>query len=142
MKRISSIIAGSIFAILLMGAVSGTKLQAQNGSGPTFTVPFAFAANGHAMPAGKYRIVVDSNQFTMSIRNLKTGSVDLISVHPGEANAFATHGRLVFRRCGDRNDLLEFHTPGTDEYSQTIPPRQNRESRTCRSADTVTVAAR
>jgi len=43
MKRVKSVMAGSLLAVLIAGAAFDAKLVAQNGPGEIFTVPFAFA---------------------------------------------------------------------------------------------------
>jgi hypothetical protein len=144
MKRITSIIAGSLFTVLIAGGTFPTNLHAQSEPGLTFSVPFAFWTNGHHIPAGTYQVTLDSGQFLISIRNIKTGAKQLFSVRPEQRGAITERGVLVFHNCGERKDLTEFHIPGTDAYSATMTPHGagNIEANNCRANDTMTLAAR
>ena len=46
MKRMSSIIVGSLLAVLTMNGTFAAKVRAQDGPGVIFSVPFAFTADG------------------------------------------------------------------------------------------------
>ena len=144
MKRITSIVAGSFLAILIAGCTLATDLQAQNEPGLIFVVPFEFSTNGHPVPAGTYQVTLDSSQFLISIRNIKTGDKQLFNVRPEQRGTIAERGVLVFHKCGARKDLTEFHIPGTDVYSATMMPQgaRNIETNDCRTNETMTLAAR
>ncbi len=144
MKRIRSIIVGSLAAILVAGGTSEGKLIAQNGPGVIFSVPFAFTADGNKIAAGTYELNLVSNEFMMSIRNLETGDTQVFNVHPEQQRAIESRGRLIFHRCGGHMDLAEFHVPGTNLYSETITPGgvKNAEVKSCPTADAVFLAAR
>lgn len=144
MKRISSIVTGSFFAVLIVCGGCAPKMKAQSDSGAIFSVPFAFSAEGQTVAAGTYEVRRLSSPFMISIRNLETGNKEIFSVRPEEQNTVASKGLLVFHRCGQRADLTEFHIPGTNLYSATIPPRRSKtaEMETCSPDEQMTVAAR
>ena len=144
MKRIHSIIVKSLFAILIMGSASAARLHAQDDPGVVFNVPFAFSVDGHAITAGNYQLNLVSSQYLMSIRNLKTGDLQVFSVHPEQERAIEAHGRLVFNGCGDHRYLTEFHIPGTNLYSNMITPSRvrNAEAKACPATDSIFLAAR
>ena len=144
MKRMSSIIVGSLVAVLAAGGTFAAKVHAQNGPGVVFSVPFAFNADGRNIAAGTYELNLVSNKFMMSIRNVETGDTQVFTVHPEEQRAIDSHGRLIFHSCGGHTDLTEFHVPGTNLFSEMIPPRQrkNMEAKVCATPDFVTLAAR
>lgn len=144
MKRITSIMAGALFAVLIAGGGFTTRLSAQNKPAAIFSVPFAFTTDGHDMAAGTYEINLVSDQYLMSIRNVETGEKQIFSVRPEQQNAVAAKGLLVFHRCGQRKDLAEFHLPGSNLYSATVSPRRARNSdlESCSPAEAMTVAAR
>jgi len=137
-------VAGSFLAILIAGCTLATDLQAQNEPGLIFVVPFEFSTNGHPVPAGTYQVTLDSSQFLISIRNIKTGDKQLFNVRPEQRGTIAERGVLVFHKCGARKDLTEFHIPGTDVYSATMMPQgaRNIETNDCRTNETMTLAAR
>jgi hypothetical protein len=144
MKRIHSTIVGSLFAILIMGGPFAARLHAQDDLGVVFSVPFAFSVDGHTITAGNYKFNLDSSQYLMSIRNLKTGDLQIFSVHPEQERAIGSRGHLVFNGCGDYRYLTEFHIPGTNLYSMTMTPGRvkNAEAKACPTSDSVFLAAR
>lgn len=144
MKRIQSIIIKSLFAILIIGSPFATMLHAQEDPGVVFSVPFAFSVDGHTIAAGNYKLNLVSSQFLMSIRNLKTGYLQIFTVRPEQESAIESRGHLVFDGCGDHRYLTEFHIPGTGLYSVTITPGRvkNAEAKACPTTDSVFLAAR
>jgi hypothetical protein len=144
MKRIHSIIAGSLFAILVLSCGFATRLQAQDEPAVTFSIPFAFSTAGRTIPAGTYQLNLVEGQHLMSILNVKTGDMQVFSVFPDQQKSIESHGRLIFNRCGDRNELAEFHIPGTNFYSRMVPSRADRklEAKACPLDQTVTLASR
>ncbi len=144
MKRMSSIIVGSLVAVLIAGGTFAAQLHAQNGPGVVFSVPFAFTADGRNIAAGTYELNLVSNKFMMSIRNVETGDMQVFTVHPEEQKATDSQARLIFHNCGGHLDLTEFHVPGNNLFSETIPPRHlhNMETKACPAPDFVTLAAR
>ena len=144
MKRMSSIIVGSLVAVLIVGGTFAAKLHAQSGPGVVFSVPFAFTADGRNIAAGTYELNLVANKFMMSIRNVETGDMQVFSVHPEEQRAIESKARLIFHNCGGHMDLTEFHVPGTNLFSETMPPRglKNLEAKVCPATDFVTLASR
>jgi hypothetical protein len=144
MKRMSSIIVGSLVAVLIVGGTFTAKMHAQDGPGVVFSVPFAFTADGHNIAAGNYELNLVSNEFLMSIRNLKTGELQLFGVHPDQERKIEERGRLIFEGCGEHRYLAQFHIPGTNVYSTTMTPNRvkNAEAKACPATDFVTLAAR
>jgi hypothetical protein len=143
MKSITSIVAGSLLAVLIAGGASTTQLQAQNAPGEIFAVPFAFTVGGQEIKPGRYEVRRDASEYAISIQNLQTGEKQLFSVRPEERSAVPAKGLLVFRQCGDRKDLAEFHIRGTSLYSATIQlHKKNSELERCSHSDMTTLAAR
>jgi hypothetical protein len=144
MKRFTIMMAASLLAVLIAGGASEATLNAQDGLGEIFTVPFGFTADGHKIQPGIYEIRRDSSQFLLSIQNLKTGEKQLFSVRPEQRTDVPAQGLLVFHECGDRKELSEFHLRGTNLYSATIDwgRKKSAESESCSGQNTMTLAAR
>lgn len=142
--RISSMVAGSFLAVLLAAGVFEAKLSAQDPSGEVFTVPFEFTADGHPIQPGTYEVRRAGSQFLISIENVATGDKELFSVRPDGSKAVPAKGLLVFSRCGDQQQLREFHIRGTSLYSETIEAhrKKNSEIERCSPSDRTTIAAR
>lgn len=144
MKRIRSIIVGSLFGLLIMSSPFAARLNAQDESGAVFTVPFAFSVDGHNIDAGSYELKLVSSEYMISVRDLKTGALQFFSVHPDQQRKFETRDRLVFNGCGDHRYLTEFHIRGTNLFSSTNTPGRvkDAEAKACPATDAVFLAAR
>ena len=144
MKRMSSIIASSLAGILVLSGTFAVKLHAQGGPGVVFNVPFAFSLDGHNIDAGNYMLNLVSDQYLLSIRNLKTGQLQFFRVEPEQQRAVEERGKLVFRGCQNHRYLAEFHIPDSDTYSVTSTPERLKkaEAQACSSRDSVFLAAR
>jgi hypothetical protein len=143
MKRITSIIVKSLFAILISGGLL-TTAHAQYDPGITVDIPFAFSADGHEIAAGTYQLQLTDSNFLVSIRNVSTGKKQIITVRPEEARKLSDHARLTFQVCGGHNYLTEISTPGTTLSSATVPGHKHNDARTdtCSKNDAITVAQR
>lgn len=144
MKRISRMVAGSLMAVLVGGGLATAKLNAQNGQGETFKVPFAFTADGHQIKPGTYEVRRDASAFLISIQNVETGDKQLFAVRPEQNGSVPTRGVLVFQQCGNRKALTEFHLRGTSAFSATVKVASNEslEMGNCPSSGTTMLAAR
>jgi len=144
MKRITSIMAGSLLGIVLAGGAGEARLDAQDPSGEIFTVPFGFTADGHLIEPGTYEVRRAGGPFLISIENVDTGAKQLFSVRPDASQGIPGKGLLVFSRCGDQRQLSEFHIRGTSQFSATIEAgkKKNSDGERCSSSDRTTIAAR
>lgn len=83
----------------------------------SFTIPFAFSANHHSVPAGSYKVQLLSDHF-LSLRNIKTDKTQILLVRPEEGRVIETKGRLIFRHDGGRNYLTQVWIAGTNVHSE------------------------
>jgi hypothetical protein len=143
MKRITSIIGKSLFAILISGGLL-TTAHAQYDPGITVDIPFAFSADGHEIAAGTYQLQLTDSNFLLSIRNVSTGKKQIITVRPEEARKWSDQARLTFQVCGGHNYLTEISAPGTTLFSATVTGHKQNNARTdnCSKNDAITVAQR
>jgi hypothetical protein len=89
------------------------------------TIPFAFSANHHSVPAGSYKVQLLSDRF-VSFHNIKTDKTQIILVRPEEGRVIETQGRLIFRRDGGLNYLTQVWIAGTNVHSE-LPIRLKQE---------------
>lgn len=143
MKRITSIIVKSLFAILISGGLL-TTAHAQYDPGITVDIPFAFSADGHEIAAGTYQLQLTDSNFLLSIRNVSTGKKQIITVRPEESRKLSDQARLTFQVCGGHNYLTEIYTQGTRLFSATVTGHKQNDARTdtCSKNDAITVAQR
>ena len=97
----------NLFATLSLGALSAllTASSAYAQPGLEATVPFAFNVGTTQLPAGTYKITVDSFNSSVKIRNCNNSATIVARAqreYPGQKN-----DKLVFRHAHDRYFLAE-----------------------------------
>jgi hypothetical protein len=120
MKRMTSIVVKSLFAILISGGPLALAAHAQNDSAITANVPFAFSVGNREIAAGSYRLQLTSDRFQLSVRNVLTGNEQIFAVRPEVERKFTAEGRVMFQVCDGRIYLAEIHIPGTNRFSETV----------------------
>lgn len=141
MKRMTSIIVTSLFAILGSSGPLAATASAQYDPGITVEVPFAFSADGHEIAAGTYELQLISSNFLMSVRNVNTGNEQLFPVHPEQDRKVESQGRLIFEVCAGHNYLKEIRVPGTNLFSETNE-HGKRDAEACSNGEATTIALR
>jgi hypothetical protein len=96
---------------------AGAEASAQ--ASQSVTIPFAFSANHHSVPAGSYKVQLLSDRF-LSFHNIKTDNTQIMLVRPEEGRVIETQGRLIFRRDGGRNYLTQVWFAGTNVHSELV----------------------
>jgi hypothetical protein len=129
----------NLFATLSLGALSAllTVTSAYAQPGVEANVPFAFNVGTTHMPAGTYRITVDSQSSSVKIRNCDNSATILSHAqreYPGEKS-----DKLIFRQVRDQYFLAEIWgeqgsegmmlrapkpQPSLEEASQPTPAQQ------------------
>jgi hypothetical protein len=101
-------------AVLSLSLTTGAQAQ----SIVKADVPFAFNVGASQLPAGSYQVKEDHMRQTISILNVKTGT--MVSV-PVQQDAYtAAHPTMIFRNVGDRRFLARI-SEGMDGLNLTIP---------------------
>jgi hypothetical protein len=120
MKRMTSVIVKSLFAILISCGPLALAAHAQDDSAITANVPFAFSVGNQEIAAGSYKLRLTSDRFQLSVRNVLTGNEQIFAVHPEVERKLTSEGRLMFQVCDGRIYLAEIHIPGTNRFSETV----------------------
>lgn len=120
MKRIMSLLIPSLVVILIGSGAFTTSLLAQSDFAMTVNVPFPFTVGTQSIAPGTYRFSLESSPFQLAIVDVKNGHEKLFSVHPGKQCAVGLHGRLLFRKSGDRSYLYEIRFPRNDTFTDVI----------------------
>lgn len=143
MKRMTSILVESLVAILISVGLS-TTAHAQYDPGIIVSIPFAFYANGHEIPAGTYRLRLSDSNFLMSVRNVNTGDEELFPVRPETDRRVASQGRITFQVCEGHSYLTQVHIPGSDLFSETVSGHEDNDAKTesCSKDDAITISLR
>jgi hypothetical protein len=97
----------------------------------TCRVPFEFAVNGTAMPAGSYAIATAGGGNALMLRHFRKSTV-VVTVLDDSRGDLAGQARLVFLKGGDRYTLIEVRT--ADGMSRAIPGARHAVEDWARSA--------
>ena len=115
--------------ILSLSLVTGllcAHATASAQSTASVTIPFAFSADQHYVPAGTYKLELLSDRF-LSLHNMATNQTQVLMVRPEAGQAIETRGRLVFQQDGSRKYLAQVWIAGTSLHSE-MAVQHKRES--------------
>lgn len=129
MRRFMSLAAQSLVALLIGGAMLVTNLHAQDDA-MTISVPFAFTVGTQSKAPGTYQFKLVSSQFLLSVTNVKTGEMEVFSVHPQQQRTYEERGHLAFRKAAGHSFLNEVHFRGTDVFSEVVQAPRGARSNT------------
>ena len=101
-------------AVLSLTFTSGANAQ----SIVKADVPFAFNVGASQLPAGQYQIKEDHTRLSISILNVKTGT--LVTIPVQQDSYTAAHPTMIFRNVGDRHFLARI-SETMDGLNLTIP---------------------
>ena len=135
MTRFRSLLIRSLVTLLTGSAAFATHLQAQSDV-MTVWVPFRFTAGTTTLAPGTYEFNLPSDQFLLSVVNVKTGATKLFAVRPERQAGEERHGHLVFRDADGGKVLNEIHFPGTGIFSEVL---RRGEARTMEAKKSSTV---
>ena len=134
MNRISTLKNKLLIATLALLPFAAANASAQNKA--IVNVLFAFVANHHAMPAGKYEVLSSDNSLTFIDTNTRRAQAVLLTTHE-TGDAIETRGRLRFLVTGSRYVLIEARFAGSSTHSELLA-RPKLERSIARGAETGT----
>jgi hypothetical protein len=92
-------------------------------------IPFQFMAGDKAMPAGEYRVEVDSAFHRMALRLADGNAALYVTIHPSQPAASAPEGSmLVFHKYGKQYFLRTAWTAGEVRGFELPASRAERET--------------
>lgn len=97
MKRRLALVT-TVTAALFTAALLTPSATAQNARA---NVPFEFSANHQTLPAGCYKVTLQSES-ALALVSCKTGKVAVMMVRTAEANQTVTRGSLEFYNSGHK----------------------------------------
>ena len=125
MFRISSIFTCAALTLSLGAALSGAV--AAHAQSVTVSIPFNFSAHDQKVPAGTYRISLQTPRYLSFVDTQSTKKQYLMLVQPTWEQNSQDGGRLIFRRYGDSNFLYQVWMPGQGEGRQFVRSRAEQE---------------
>jgi hypothetical protein len=126
MFRISSILTCAALTLSLGAELSGPA-AAQTQS-VTVNIPFDFSANDQNVPAGTYRISLQTPRYLSFVDTQFTKTQYLMLVQPTWEQNSKDWGHLIFRRYGDSNYLYQVWMPGQGAGRQFVRSRTEQET--------------
>jgi hypothetical protein len=127
--RLTSILGSSLIAgVLAIGSLASTQFASAQSPTPLaeVNIPFAFQTTNQSLPAGKYRIDLESNHLIRLQGPRQAGG--FVMSH----NAMKTHaserGTVVFDRYGDKYYLRQIWTAGSIYGLECPKSRAEKES--------------
>ena len=88
-------------------------------------VPFAFHYGSQRMPAGVYRVEIESSHVILLRGQSRSG---FIMTNPETSATPASLGKIVFNRYGDQYYLSEVWPQGSDTGQRCVKSRQEKEA--------------
>ena len=92
-----------------------------------FEVPFTFAAGGHVLPPGEYRMSIDAEHLMLRIEPAAENSMKIVRFSVGgdsRSAAKVNEGMLRFQRYGARYFLIGVWKPGALDGNSLTPHRR------------------
>jgi hypothetical protein len=127
--RLTSILGSNLIASALMiGSLAST--QSASAQSPTplaeVNIPFAFQTTNQSLPAGKYRIGLESNHVILLQGPHQAGG--FVMSHDAIRTHAPNHGTVVFDRNGDKYYLRQIWTAGSTVGIECPESRAEKES--------------
>jgi len=129
MKRHSLILSNLLLSLPVAAGLLCAAPSASAQTSERATIPFAFSANHEQVSAGTYE-VEHLSDFTLSLRDLKTGKTQFLMVRPEGGQTIETHGSLVFNRDGTKYSLTQVKIAGSSVRSELTAQPQRQQTAT------------
>lgn len=106
-------------------AVASTSHAFAQGSVMEVNVPFAFHNGSQHMPAGIYRVELESNHVVLLRGKTRSG---FVMTNPEIAKTASSTAMVVFNRYGDQYYLSEIWQRGSETGRRCVKSRQEKET--------------
>ena len=127
--RLTSILSsGLVASALAIGSLASTQSVSAQTSRPLadVNIPFAFQTATATLPAGAYRVILESNDLIYLRGPGSAGA--LVMTHAAIKSHAASRGTVVFVRYGDKYYLRELWTAGDPVGVEFPKGRAEKES--------------
>ncbi|HTF64343.1 MAG TPA: hypothetical protein VK638_16795 [Edaphobacter sp.] len=118
-KLRTSLLACALGAVAMVSTSHGFA----QGKEMRVNVPFAFHSGSQSMPAGVYKVIIESQHLILLRGDSKSG---FVSTNP-EIGKPAAKGKLVFQRYGNQYFLREVWTSQSDTGQKCVKTKLERE---------------
>jgi hypothetical protein len=125
--RLASILSSSLIAsALAIGSLASTHVASAQTPLADVNIPFAFHTPTQTLPAGKYRVILESNNMVL-LRGAGS-SAGLVMTHDAIRFQAASHGTMVFKRYGEKYYLRQIWTAGDPHGLECSKSRAEKQS--------------
>jgi hypothetical protein len=127
--RLTSILGSSLIAsALAIGSLASTPFASAQTPRPLadVNIPFTFQTGAQTLPAGKYRVILESNN--MVLLQGTGSSAGFVMTHDAIRSHVAAHGTMVFNRYGDKYYLRQIWTAGNPDGLECSKSRAEKQT--------------
>jgi hypothetical protein len=110
---ISKLHSSLLMSVLAIGALASASHAVAQGTTVKVDVPFAFQNGSQHLPAGTYRIDLDSEHL-MILHGANPNEAGVAMTNPEQRSSSIDKGKVVFHRYGDHYYLRAVWIPGSD----------------------------
>ena len=127
--RLASILSSTLIAsALAIGSLASTQFASAQIGAPLadVTIPFAFQTPTQTLPAGKYRVILESSNLVL-LRGAGSTS-GFVMIHDAVKSQASARGTMVFNRYGDKYYLRQIWTAGSRDGHECSKSRAEKET--------------
>jgi hypothetical protein len=110
---VSKLHSSLLIGVLAIGALASASHAVAQGTAVKVDVPFAFQNGSQHLPAGTYRIDLDSEHL-MILRGTTPDAAGVAMTNPEQRSSSIDSGKVVFHRYGDHYYLRAVWIPGSE----------------------------
>jgi hypothetical protein len=125
MKPASNLKLRSALLACTFAATAFVSHAFAQGQAMQVNVPFAFHNGSQHLPAGVYRVEVESNHVILLRGQSRSG---FAITNPAITNTASSTGKVIFTRYGDQYYLSEVWPGGSETGEQCVKSRQEKEA--------------
>jgi hypothetical protein len=125
--------------VLAIGAFASASPAVAQAQGPAVqvTVPFAFQNGSQHLPAGTYRIDLNS-EHVMILRGTDANAAGVAMTLPEQRSKEIAKGKVVFQRYGDHYYIHEVWLPNSTEGRECVTSRAEKRDKQLQLAQNIT----
>lgn len=122
---ISKLRSALLACALAATAVASTSHAFAQGQAMQVNVPFAFHNGSQLMPAGIYRVEIQSSHLILLRGQSRSG---FVMTNPQTTRTITGPGKVIFNRYGSQYYVSEFWPQGSETGQRSVKSRQEKEA--------------
>jgi hypothetical protein len=121
----SKIQSGLLTGVLAIGALASATHAVAQDQAVKVDVPFAFQNGSQRLPAGTYRIDLNSEHM-ITLRGTAPNAAGVTMTNPEQRAKAVAKGKVVFQRYGDHYYIHEIWLPNSTEGRECVTSRAEK----------------